>query len=121
VVEAVDEPVRSNGHGALCSCRRFIQERNKTGGGTSTLAPVNINVTCPTSGIVTTLFKQPVIDAPQLLEEQVQSIRWTWAGEVGRLAVMLASSDADYATVSSDTTDDGLAGKLGSGAKPWAR
>jgi glucose 1-dehydrogenase len=53
-------------------------------------------------GMVLTPFNQPAIDDPAaLLEEQVQTIPWKRAAqpeEIARLAVFLASADADYVT-----------------------
>jgi len=83
------------------------------------LAPLKINVNSLAPGMVLTPFNQPAIDDPDLLEEQVQSIPWKRAadpGEIARLAVFLASSDADYVTGSTYTMDGGLSRNLGQGA-----
>jgi glucose 1-dehydrogenase len=69
--------------------------------------------------MVLTPFNQPAIDDPKLLEEQVRSIPWKRAAdpsEIARLAVFLASSDADYVTGSSYVMDGGLMQNLGQGA-----
>jgi glucose 1-dehydrogenase len=68
---------------------------------------------------VLTPFNQPAIDDPQLLEEQVQSIPWKRAAEpeeIARLALFLASDDADYVTGATYVMDGGLARNLGQGA-----
>ncbi len=83
------------------------------------LAPLRINVNNLAPGMVLTPFNQPAIDDPKLLEDQVQSIPWKRAAqpeEIARLAVFLASSDADYVTGSTYTMDGGLTRNLGQGA-----
>lgn len=83
------------------------------------LAPLRINVNNLAPGMVLTPFNQPAIDDPKLLEEQVQSIPWKRAAqpsEIARLAVFLASSDADYVTGATYVMDGGLMRNLGQGA-----
>jgi glucose 1-dehydrogenase len=83
------------------------------------LAPHRINVNSIAPGMVLTPFNQPAIDDPSLLEEQVQSIPWKRAAqpeEIARLAVFLASGDADYVTGASYVMDGGLMINLGQGA-----
>ncbi|MBA3586685.1 MAG: SDR family oxidoreductase, partial [Chloroflexi bacterium] len=83
------------------------------------LAPLKINVNSLAPGMVLTPFNQPAIDDPALLEELVQSIplkRAAQPEEIARLAVFLASSDADYCTGSTFTMDGGLAQNIGQGA-----
>ncbi len=83
------------------------------------LAPHKINVNSIAPGMVLTPFNQPAIDDPGLLEEQVQSIPWKRAAqpeEIAKLAVFLASADADYVTGSSYVIDGGLMINLGQGA-----
>ncbi len=83
------------------------------------LAPLQINVNSLAPGMVLTPFNQPAIDDPKLLEEQVQSIPWKRAAqpsEIARLAVFLASSDADYVTGATYVMDGGLMRNLGQGA-----
>ncbi|MDQ3643779.1 MAG: SDR family oxidoreductase [Actinomycetota bacterium] len=83
------------------------------------LAPLGINVNSLAPGMVLTPFNQPAIDDAALLEEQVQSIPFKRAAqpsEIARLAVFLASTDADYCTGSTFTMDGGLARNLGQGA-----
>jgi glucose 1-dehydrogenase len=83
------------------------------------LAPHQINVNSLAPGMVLTPFNQPAIDDPKLLEEQVQSIpmkRAAQPAEIAKLAVFLASSDADYVTGASYVMDGGLMINLGQGA-----
>jgi glucose 1-dehydrogenase len=83
------------------------------------LAPLHINVNNLAPGMVLTPFNQAAIDDPELLEQQVQSIPWKRAAkpaEIARLAVFLASSDADYVTGATYVMDGGLMRNLGQGA-----
>ena len=83
------------------------------------LAEHQISVNSLAPGMVLTPFNQAAIDDPQLLEEQVQSIPMKRAAEpeeIARLAVFLASADADYVTGSSYVMDGGLMINLGQGA-----
>ena len=69
--------------------------------------------------MVLTPFNQEAVDDPKVREEQVQSIPFKRAAqpeEIARLAVFLASSDADYVTGSSYVMDGGLMINLGQGA-----
>jgi len=64
-------------------------------------------------------MNQPAIDDPKVRDEQVQSIPWKRAAEpweVAKLAVYLASDDADYATGQTYVLDGGLMMNLGQGA-----
>ncbi|MFY1673543.1 glucose 1-dehydrogenase [Plantactinospora sp. WMMB334] len=83
------------------------------------LAPMGINVNNIGPGMVLTPFNQRAIDDPKYLEEQVQSIPFRRAaepGEIGRVAVFLASSDGDYVTGSTYFVDGGLMQNQGQGA-----
>ena len=83
------------------------------------LAPDHINVNNIAPGMVLTPFNQQAIDDPKVREEQVQSIPWKRAAEpweIARLAVYLASEDADYVTGQTFTIDGGLSMNVGQGA-----
>lgn len=83
------------------------------------LAPDHINVNNIAPGMVLTPFNQQAIDDPKVREEQVQSIPWKRAAEpweIARLAVYLASEDADYVTGQTFTIDGGLSMNTGQGA-----
>ena len=83
------------------------------------LAPDRINVNNIAPGMVLTPMNQPAIDDPALLEKQVQSIPFKRAAEpreIARLAVYLASGEADYATGQTFTLDGGLSMNTGQGA-----
>ncbi|MGN9813196.1 glucose 1-dehydrogenase [Micromonospora sp. BQ11] len=83
------------------------------------VAPMRMNVNNIGPGMVLTPFNQEAIDNPEYLEEQVQSIPWKRAaepGEIAKLAVFLASDDADYVTGSTYFMDGGLMQNQGQGA-----
>jgi glucose 1-dehydrogenase len=83
------------------------------------LAEKSINVNSLEPGMVLTPFNQAAIDDPELLEQQVQSIPMKRAAqpeEIAKLAVFLASADADYVTGASYVMDGGLKINLGQGA-----
>lgn len=83
------------------------------------LAPLKINVNNIAPGMVLTPMNQEAMDDPKVLEEQVQSIPWKRAAqprEIARLAVYLASEDADYVTGATFTIDGGLTINTGQGA-----
>jgi len=83
------------------------------------MAPLKVNVNGLAPGMVLTPFNQAAIDDPKVLDEQVQSIPWKRAAqpeEIARLAVFLASSDADYVTGATYVMDGGLMRNLGQGA-----
>jgi glucose 1-dehydrogenase len=70
-------------------------------------------------GMVLTPFNQKAIDDPGFREEQVKSIplkRAAQPEEIGRLAVFLASSEADYVTGATYVMDGGLMQMSGQGA-----
>jgi glucose 1-dehydrogenase len=70
-------------------------------------------------GMVLTPFNQKAIDDPEFREQQVQSIplkRAAQPEEIARLALFLASSDADYVTGATYVMDGGLMQMVGQGA-----
>jgi len=78
---------------------------------------INVNNIAP--GMVLTPMNQQAIDNPKELEKQVQSIPFKRAAEpweIAKLALYLASDDADYITGQSFTIDGGLTMNLGQGA-----
>jgi glucose 1-dehydrogenase len=83
------------------------------------LAPDRVNVNNIAPGMVMTPMNQPAIDDKKVYEEQVQSIPLKRAAEpweIAKLAVYLASEDADYASGQTFTLDGGLMMNLGQGA-----
>ena len=83
------------------------------------LAPLKINVNNIAPGMVLTPMNQEAIDDPGLLTQSVAHIPWKRAAEpeeIARLAVYLASGDADYVTGATFVIDGGLTLNLGQGA-----
>lgn len=83
------------------------------------LAPDHINVNNIAPGMALTPFNQQAIDDPKVREKQTQSIPWKRAAqpkEIGRLAVYLASEEADYVTGQTFTIDGGPMMNVGQGA-----
>ncbi|PTQ13183.1 short-chain dehydrogenase [Sphingomonas oleivorans] len=83
------------------------------------LAPLKINVNNIAPGMVLTQMNQEAIDNPKIMEEQIASIPWKRAAdpkEIARLAVYLASQDADYVTGATFVIDGGLMLNMGQGA-----
>lgn len=69
--------------------------------------------------MVLTPFNQSAIDDPKVREQQVQSIpckRAVEPCEIAKLAVYLASEEADYVTGQTFTIDGGLSMNMGQGA-----
>ncbi len=83
------------------------------------LAEEGITVNNVAPGMVLTPFNQEAVDDPKVREEQVRSIPMKRAAqpeEVARLAVFLASDDAEYVTGATYVIDGGLAMSQGQGA-----
>lgn len=83
------------------------------------VAEMRMTVNNIAPGMVLTPFNQQAIDDPEYLKEQVQSVplkRAAQPEEIGRLAVFLASSDADYVTGATYVMDGGLMQMVGQGA-----
>lgn len=83
------------------------------------LAEDRITVNNLAPGMILTPMNQEALEDPAKRREQTQHIPWKRAGrpeEVAKLAVYLASTDADYVTGSSFFIDGGLRMMMGQGA-----
>lgn len=83
------------------------------------LAADRITVNNLAPGMILTPMNQEALDDPEERERQTRHIPWKRAGrpdEVARLAVYLASVDADYVTGASFFIDGGLRMRMGQGA-----
>jgi glucose 1-dehydrogenase len=83
------------------------------------LAEDGINVNNVAPGMVLTPFNQEAKDNPEVREKQVQSIPMKRAAkpeEIAKVALFLASKDADYVTGSTYVMDGGLMQNMGQGA-----
>jgi glucose 1-dehydrogenase len=83
------------------------------------LAPDRITVNNIAPGMILTPMNQEALDDAEEREKQTRNIPWRRGGrpeEVARLALYLASVDADYVTGSSFFIDGGLRMMMGQGA-----
>ena len=83
------------------------------------LAPLRINVNAIAPGLIRTPMTSARTKDPEKMKEQLPNIPWNRPGEpweVARLALYLASADADYVTGQSFTIDGGLEMNWGQGA-----
>ncbi len=83
------------------------------------LAPQKINVNAIAPGMIMTPMNQADIDDPEKRKKDEATIPWRRGGqpeEVARLALYLASGDADYVTGATYVIDGGLMQNQGQGA-----
>lgn len=78
---------------------------------------INVNAIAP--GMILTPMNQEAVEDEETREDSEENIPWRRAGEpweIAKLAVYLASSDADYVTGQTFVIDGGLSLNLGQGA-----
>lgn len=83
------------------------------------VAPLRINVNALAPGLIRTPMTAERTEDPEAMKEELPRIPWNRPGEpeeVARLALYLASDDADYVTGQSFTIDGGLEMNWGQGA-----
>ena len=108
-ITSVHEEIAMKGAAAYKAAKGGL--RNLTRTLALELAPHRINVNNIAPGMILTPMNQDAIDDDALRKQRARRIPLKRAGqpwEVARLAVYLASSDADYVTGQSFTIDGGL-------------
>lgn len=116
-ITSVHDEIPRAGAAEYCASKGGLQ--NLTRSLALELAPDHINVNNIGPGMVLTPMNQEALEDPKAREEQVASVPWKRAAEpweVGRLAVYLASDDADYASGSTYYLDGALMQNQGQGA-----
>ncbi|PYE52782.1 SDR family NAD(P)-dependent oxidoreductase [Deinococcus yavapaiensis] len=116
-VTSVHEEIPSKGVAAYDAAKGGV--RNLTRTLALELAPDRINVNNIAPGMILTPMNQEAKDDPQKYARQVQNIPLKRAGlpwEIGRLAVYLASPDADFVHGATFTIDGGQEQMIGQGA-----
>lgn len=116
-VSSVHEEIPTPGKAEYCASKGAV--RNFTRVLSLELAEEGINVNNIAPGMILTPMNQEAIEDKDTRNEQVQHIPMKRAGkpeEIGKLAVFLASSAADYITGSTYVMDGGLMQHVGQGA-----
>ncbi|MCV0402837.1 MAG: glucose 1-dehydrogenase [Chloroflexi bacterium] len=116
-VTSVHDEIPRVGAAEYCASKGGLQNLTRTLA--LELAPDRINVNNIGPGMVLTPMNQEALDDPDTREEQVQSIPWKRAAkpeEIARLAVFLASADADYVSGTTYYMDGALMQNQGQGA-----
>ncbi len=116
-ITSVHEEIPSPGNaaygaakGGLCNLTRSLALE---------LAPDRINVNNIAPGLIYTPMTAARVEDPEVMRKELPNIPWRRPGdpqEVAKLAVYLASNDADYVTGQSFTIDGGLEMNWGQGA-----
>jgi glucose 1-dehydrogenase len=141
-LEDWDNELKTNLYGPFHCCQHFIRARKSAGDQGKIINVTSVHqeipragaagydaakgglrnlmrTLCIAPGMVLTPMNQSATDDPKVREQQVQSIPWKRAAEpweVARLAVYLASAEADHVTGQTFTIDGGLEMNLGQGA-----
>lgn len=116
-VTSVHDEIPRAGAAEYCASKGGLQSLTRTLA--LELAPDQINVNNIGPGMVLTPMNQEALDDPKAREEQVASIPWKRAAEpeeIARLAVFLASDDANYVSGSTYYMDGALMQNQGQGA-----
>jgi glucose 1-dehydrogenase len=116
-ITSVHEDIPSPGNAPYGAAKGGL--RNLTRSLALELAPDRINVNNIAPGLIHTPMTAQRVEDPQKREQEMPNIPWNRPGEpreVARLAVYLASDDADYVTGQSIVIDGGLEMNWGQGA-----
>jgi glucose 1-dehydrogenase len=108
-ISSVHEDIPRAGTAEYCAAKGGVRMLTRTLALELAADKITVNDIAP--GMVLTPFNQAAIDDPKLLEKEVQSIPLKRAAkpeEIARLAVFLASSEADYVTGATYVMDGGL-------------
>ena len=111
------EAIPSPGNAAYGAAKGGL--RNLTRSLALELAPDRINVNNIAPGLIHTPMTAARVEDPEAMRQELPNIPWRRPGEpreVARLAVYLASDDADYVTGQTFTIDGGLEMNWGQGA-----
>jgi glucose 1-dehydrogenase len=116
-VTSVHEEIPMKGAGAYDATKGGLRLLTRTLA--LEVAPERITVNNIAPGMILTPMNQEALENPDTREEKTRHIPWQRAGrpeEVAKLAVYLASTDADYVTGASFFIDGGLRMMMGQGA-----
>ena len=116
-ITSVHEAIPSPGNAAYGAAKGGL--RNLTRSLALELAPDRINVNNIAPGLIHTPMTAARVEDPEAMRRELPNIPWRRPGEPGevaRLAVYLASDDADYVTGQTFTIDGGLEMNWGQGA-----
>lgn len=116
-VTSVHDEIPRAGAAEYCASKGGLQ--NLTRSLSLEVAPDHINVNNIGPGMVLTPMNEEALEDPKVREEQVQSIPFKRAAqpeEIARLAVYLASDDADYVSGATFYIDGALMQNQGQGA-----
>jgi glucose 1-dehydrogenase len=116
-ITSVHETIPSPGHAAYGAAKGALLTFTRSLA--LEMAPFQINVNAIAPGLIGTPMTQERISDPARMKAELPNIPWHRPGEpreVARLALYLASTDADYITGQSFTIDGGLEMNWGQGA-----
>ena len=116
-ISSVHEEVVAPGTADYCASKAAVRNLTRTLAMELAEDGITVNNICP--GMILTPMNQEAMDNKQVRKESEQHIPLKRAGqpeEIAKVALFLASSDADYVTGSSYFMDGGLSLNLGQGA-----